>query len=75
MKPLIITHSPQEVSELLGVPKSTILSAIERNELPAIRWNRRVFRVTAVDCALWYATKGGRLKSTTPTTAATAPTA
>lgn len=68
MKPLVTTYSPQQVSALLGLPKSTVLSAIERGELPAIRWNARVYRITATDAAAWYCTKGGRLKSTTSTT-------
>lgn len=71
MKPLIQTYSPAQVSDLLGLPKSTILAAIDRGELPAIKFNRRVFRVTATDAAIWYSTKGGRLKSTTCTTATT----
>lgn len=73
MQPLITTYSPQQVSDLLGVPKSTVLAAIDKGELPAIRWNRRVFRITATDAALWFALHGGRLKSTTSTTATTPP--
>ena len=74
MKPIITTYSPQQVSDLLGLPKSTVLAAIERDELPAIRFNARVYRITATDCAAWFSMKGGRLKSTTPTTPTT-PTA
>ena len=71
MKPLVTTYSPKQVADLLGLPKSTVLAAIERNELAAIRFNQRVYRVAAVDAAAWYATKGGRVKSTTPTTPTT----
>lgn len=71
MKPLVTTYAPQQVADLLGLPKSSILAAIERDELPAIRINQRVYRVTATDCAIWWATKGGRLKSTTSTTPTT----
>jgi excisionase family DNA binding protein len=71
MQPLVKTYSPQQVSDLLGVPKSTVLRAIELDELPALRWNSRVFRITATDAAAWYASKGGRVKSTTPTTPTT----
>jgi excisionase family DNA binding protein len=71
MKPLITTYSPQQVSDLLGLPKSTVLSAIERGELPAIRFNARVYRITAIDAGAWFAAKGGRLKSTTSTTPTT----
>ena len=72
MKPLVQTYAPQQVSDLLGLPKSTILAAIDRGELPAIKFNRRVFRITATDAAIWYSSKGGRLK-TTPTTPTTSP--
>jgi excisionase family DNA binding protein len=65
MNPLVIAYSPKQVSDLLGLPKSTVLAAIERAELPAIRYNARVYRITAIDVAVWYASKGGRLKSTT----------
>jgi excisionase family DNA binding protein len=71
MKPLVTTYKPQQAADLLGLPKSTILAAIERGELPAMRFNARVYRITAVDCAAWYASKGGRLKSTTPATPTT----
>ena len=71
MKPLVTTYSPQQVADLLGLPKSTVLGAIERNELAAIRFNQRVYRITAVDCSAWYAARGGRVKSTTPTTPTT----
>jgi excisionase family DNA binding protein len=74
MNPLVISHSPKQVSALLGLPKSTVLAAIERDELHAIRFNARVYRITATDAALWYASKGGRLKSTTSATP-TSPTA
>jgi len=73
MKPIVATYKPQQVAELLGLPKSTILAAIERDELPAIRYNRRVYRVTATDAAAWYCMKGGKLKSTTPTTSTSPP--
>lgn len=75
MKPLIVTYSPQQAADLLGVPKSTVLAAVKAGELPVIRWNQRVFRVTATDAATWYASRGGRLKSTTPPTATTLPSA
>ena len=71
MKPLVTTYSPQQVADLLGLPKSTILAAIERDELPAIKFNARLYRITATDCAAWYAMKGGKLKSTTPPTVTT----
>jgi excisionase family DNA binding protein len=74
MNPLVITYAPKQVSDLLGLPKSTVLAAIERAELPAIRFNARVYRITALDAAVWYASKGGRLKSTTSATP-TSPTA
>ena len=71
MKPLVTTYPPQQAADLLGLPKSTILAAIDRGELPAIKINRRVYRITATDCSIWWATKGGRLKSTTSTTPTT----
>lgn len=71
MKPLVTTYSPQQAADLLGLPKSTILAAIDRNELPAIKFNARLYRITATDCAAWFAMKGGRLRSTTPTTPTT----
>ncbi len=68
MSPIVTTYSPQQAADLLGIPKSTILAAIERDELPAIRWNSRVYRITAIDAALFYASRGGRLRSTTSPT-------
>ena len=74
MKPLISTYPPAQAAELLGIPKSSILAAIKSGALPCIRYNRRCFRVTAVDLAAWYASAGGRLKhSTTCTTSTTSP--
>ena len=76
MKPLISTYKPAQAAELLGISKLTILSNIKSGALPCIRYNRRCFRITAVDLAAWYATAGGRLKSsTTHTTATTAASA
>jgi excisionase family DNA binding protein len=72
-RPLVVSYSPQEAADLLGIPKSTVLTAIERDELPAIRYNARVFRITATDCAAWYASRGGRMKSTTSTSPTTTP--
>ena len=68
MKPLVKTYSPQEVADQLGMSKATILAAVNAGELPAIRPNQRVIRITATDAALWYASIGGRLKPTTPAT-------
>lgn len=75
MNPIVKTYSPQEVADLLGLSKATILGAVKTGELPAIRYNARVFRVAAVDCAAWYALRGGRLRSTTSTTPITPPAA
>jgi excisionase family DNA binding protein len=75
MKPILTTYSPQAVADLLGLPKSTVLAAIEKGELPAIRYNARVIRITAVDSAAWFASKGGRLRSTTSASATTPPPA
>ena len=76
LKPLVATYSPKQAAALLGFQKSTILAAIDKGELPAIRANARVIRITATDAAAWYAVKGGKLKatpatSTTPASSAT----
>ena len=76
MQPIITTYAPSKAAALLGIPKSSILAAVKTGVLPCIRWNRRTYRITATDLAIWYASKGGRLRnSTTSTTATTSPTA
>ena len=63
MQPIITTYPPAQAAELLGIPKSSILAAVKSGVLPCIRWNRRTFRITATDLAIWYASKGGMLRS------------
>lgn len=67
-------HSPAEAADLLGISVRTIRRAVLAGELPAVRYNRRVWRISAVDCAAWYAVKGGRL-STSGKTITTSPSA
>ena len=73
MKPLIATYAPSKAAALLGIPKSSILAAVKAGVLPCIRWNRRTFRITATDLAIWYASKGGRLRNSTTCTSPTTP--
>lgn len=73
MRTIVETYSPKKTADMLGIPVSTIRAAVHSGELPAIRYNQRVWRITAVDAAAWYATKGGRIRSTTSTTPTTSP--
>lgn len=57
MKQTYKTHSPAETAEILGLSKKTIYRAIKIGELPVIRINARVIRISAIDSALWFATK------------------
>jgi len=63
-------HSPREVAALLGLSTKTVRRAIVSKELPCVIYNRRVWRISAIDAALWYASRGGRVstKSTSGTT-------
>jgi excisionase family DNA binding protein len=65
MKPIF--HSPSEAAEMLGLSVRTLRRAVNAGELPAIRYNSRVWRFSAVDLAAWFAKRGGRL-STSGTT-------
>lgn len=73
----IKTYTPAGVAKFLGVSKKTILAAIKSGALPAVRYNERVIRITATDCAVWYAARGGKLKAgatgTTGTTGTSPP--
>ena len=57
MKTTYKIHTVQEVAQILGLPKKTILRAIKTNELPCIKINQRVFRVSAIDASVWYLSK------------------
>lgn len=59
----IKTYSPAGVADFLGVSKKTILAAIKSGALPAVRYNGRVYRITATDAAIYYAARGGKLKT------------
>ena len=50
-------HTVQEVAQILGLSKKTILRAIKKNELPCIKINPRVYRIHAVDASVWYVAK------------------
>lgn len=62
MKPKF--HPPKEAADLLGISVKTLYRAVADGELPAIKYNSRTWRFSAVDLAAWYATKGGRLSTT-----------
>jgi excisionase family DNA binding protein len=55
-------YSPESAAEFFGLSKKTVLRAIRTGELPSIRYNKRVFRILAIDASCWYAGHGGRLK-------------
>ena len=56
-------YTPSEASDLLGISKRTLRRAVKAGELPCVQYNARVWRLSAVDLAAWYATKGGRLST------------
>ena len=56
-------YTPYEASDLLGRSKRTLRRAVKAGELPCVQYNARVWRLSAVDLAAWYATKGGRLST------------
>jgi excisionase family DNA binding protein len=59
----ITYYKPKEASDFLGISVRTLRRAVIAGELPAIRYNSRTWRFSAVDLAAWYATKGGRLST------------
>lgn len=47
------TYSPGECAVTCGVPTRTILTAIRKGELPAVRFNARVLRIARSDLLAW----------------------
>ncbi|RYD17969.1 MAG: DNA-binding protein [Verrucomicrobiaceae bacterium] len=62
----IQTRTPGEIALKYGLSLKTIYRAVQAGDLPCLRINRRVFRITDVDAALWYLAKGMSTTSTTP---------
>jgi excisionase family DNA binding protein len=61
--------SPGEVAALAGIPVKTVRGAIDRGELPVMRYNSRVWRIARADVVKWQAarlsTPTGRRQGTT----------
>jgi excisionase family DNA binding protein len=61
--------APSEVADLLGVSHDTVLRAVARGELPAIRLGARLVRIARTDVDAWLAARAvtprkRRLRST-----------
>lgn len=54
-------YSIKEAASMLGISAKIIRLAIAKNELPCIKYSERTWRVSAVDLALFYSLKGGKL--------------
>lgn len=58
--------SPQELADFWGVSRRTILRAIRRGDLPAVRIGPQSIRITRVDAAAYYARKSSGLSPVVP---------
>ncbi len=64
--------TPQDLAEQWGVHRKTVLRAIRRGDLPAVRIGPQTIRVTEVDAAIFYAKRASgvparsRLSSVAP---------
>jgi excisionase family DNA binding protein len=45
--------SPGEIAALLGISTRTILEAIRRGELPAIRYSRKTLMISTAEALAW----------------------
>ena len=54
-------HSPADLAALWGVSRKTVLRAIRRGDLPAVRVGPQCIRVTPVDAAAFYAARSSGL--------------
>ncbi|MES2920191.1 MAG: helix-turn-helix domain-containing protein [Verrucomicrobiota bacterium] len=59
------TNTPCEVAGKYGLSMKTIYRAVKAGELPCVRINARVFRITEVDAAAWWLLKGMSTSGTT----------
>lgn len=59
-------YSPQDLAELWGVSRKTVLRAIRGGDLPAVRIRPQCIRVTPVDAAAYYATRASGIGDSCP---------
>lgn len=61
------SYSPGECAVACGIPRRTVLRAIRAGELPALRFNARVVRVTRRDLLAWRINCTGQTPPAGPT--------
>lgn len=61
-----IGHSPQDIADTWGVSRKTVLRAIRRGELPAVRIGPQSIRIMPVDAAAYYLKKSVNLSPVAP---------
>lgn len=52
-----LMYSAKDAAAILGISAKTIRNAVHKGELPCVRYNRKTWRLSAVDVSAWYLTK------------------